>query len=203
MTEDICGATAKSTGEPCQRPAGWGTDSSEGRCKFHGGSTPSKDENPDVGAEEGNGNATTHNAHRKPEFLKSDIVDTRHEDTYTAAHEALCSRYERVHGREPDYALKKDLEEVALAYVKRDLIDVYARENAADGSPLVEEQVIGQDEQDRPVRVKQTNKLQSLWSDLRRETRLLLKDMGLYESPEKKQADAVENLATVLSETES
>jgi len=38
----ICGAKAKSTGKPCQRPAGWGTPNDTGRCKFHGGATPIK-----------------------------------------------------------------------------------------------------------------------------------------------------------------
>jgi len=38
----ICGARAKSkAGEPCRRPAGWGTDHlGTGRCKFHGGRSP-------------------------------------------------------------------------------------------------------------------------------------------------------------------
>lgn len=41
MTEKpICGATKKN-GEPCRRPAGWGTDHvGDGTCKLHGGSTP-------------------------------------------------------------------------------------------------------------------------------------------------------------------
>ncbi len=35
-----CGATARS-GEPCQKPAGWGTDHvGVGCCRFHGGATP-------------------------------------------------------------------------------------------------------------------------------------------------------------------
>ena len=33
---DICGATTRD-GSTCQRPAGWGTDRDEGRCKQHGG----------------------------------------------------------------------------------------------------------------------------------------------------------------------
>jgi len=33
---DICGAETRD-GSPCQRPAGWGTDSNGGRCKQHGG----------------------------------------------------------------------------------------------------------------------------------------------------------------------
>jgi hypothetical protein len=39
---DQCGAKARS-GKPCRRPAGWGTDHTGiGRCKLHGGSTPSQ-----------------------------------------------------------------------------------------------------------------------------------------------------------------
>jgi len=35
-----CGATAKSTGEPCKLPAGFGTDHlGEGKCKYHGGAS--------------------------------------------------------------------------------------------------------------------------------------------------------------------
>jgi len=44
---NICGATAKSTGEPCKLAAGYGTDHlGEGRCKYHGGcNTGPKPEN--------------------------------------------------------------------------------------------------------------------------------------------------------------
>lgn len=36
MTDpDICGSTDTNSGEPCQRPAGWGTDSDIGPCKQH------------------------------------------------------------------------------------------------------------------------------------------------------------------------
>jgi hypothetical protein len=39
---DVCGANTKSK-QPCQRPAGWGTNHvGEGRCKLHGGATPIK-----------------------------------------------------------------------------------------------------------------------------------------------------------------
>ncbi len=36
---DICGARNRA-GQPCQRPAGWGTESDVGRCKLHGGRSP-------------------------------------------------------------------------------------------------------------------------------------------------------------------
>ena len=36
-----CGARARQSGQPCKRPAGWGTDHpGSGRCKLHGGLTP-------------------------------------------------------------------------------------------------------------------------------------------------------------------
>lgn len=36
-----CGAKGKQSGQPCKRPAGWGTDHpGSGKCKLHGGSTP-------------------------------------------------------------------------------------------------------------------------------------------------------------------
>ncbi|MFW5987868.1 MAG: hypothetical protein ACOCQA_00345 [bacterium] len=46
MTEKnykICGAKTKGSGEPCQKPAGWGTDHvGVGKCKLHGGASPIK-----------------------------------------------------------------------------------------------------------------------------------------------------------------
>lgn len=192
----VCGAKTKGDGSPCQRSPSKGKD----RCHYHGGATPTKDENPNQGAPEGNSNAVQHGGYREPEFLKSDIVDTPLEDTFHATHEALCSRYERKHGW-IDAAIEKDLEEIALMYVKRDLIDIHARDNAAENSPLVESRVIDTTDDGRPVEIKDVNKLQGLWTDLRRESRLLLKDMGLYHDPESQKAGAIESsLSELLSE---
>lgn len=39
-TGPICGARTHGNGEPCRRPAGWGTDHpGRGRCKLHGGAS--------------------------------------------------------------------------------------------------------------------------------------------------------------------
>lgn len=51
--KNICGAKAKQTGQPCRRPAGWGTSHpGTGRCKLHGGCSP--------GGPKGNKKARTH-----------------------------------------------------------------------------------------------------------------------------------------------
>lgn len=34
-SEDKCGSTDTTTGEPCQRPAGWGRDTNRGHCQDH------------------------------------------------------------------------------------------------------------------------------------------------------------------------
>lgn len=50
---DTCPATNR-RGEPCGLSAGWGTDKTDGPCKYHGGAS--------TGAPEGNTNAVTHGA---------------------------------------------------------------------------------------------------------------------------------------------
>lgn len=55
MTDQYCGATKRDgSGEPCELPAGWGTEYDDGPCKYHGGAT-----RDDSGAPEGNDNAVT------------------------------------------------------------------------------------------------------------------------------------------------
>ena len=51
-----CEALARSSGDRCGRAA----IGEHGKCGYHGGKTPTKDENPDVGAGEQNTNARTH-----------------------------------------------------------------------------------------------------------------------------------------------
>lgn len=42
MTGLLCGAKRRAKSQPCARPAGWGTEHvGVGRCKLHGGCTPS------------------------------------------------------------------------------------------------------------------------------------------------------------------
>lgn len=52
----FCGAKGKQSGQPCKRPAGWGTlHPGTGRCKLHGGCSP--------GAPKQNKHARTHGAY--------------------------------------------------------------------------------------------------------------------------------------------
>lgn len=186
---DRCPATNRN-GERCGHPQGWGTDTTTGPCKFHGG---------EAGAPEKNQNAATHHLHSTPEYLLEDVSD-RHRDTYYALHEALCTRYERRHGIEPDYAARKRLSRVAVEMVKEDLADEYLRQQAHEGNPLIEEQE--ELTEAGPWQSEEVNKVLPILTQLKRETRLTLKDMGLLKDPDTQQADATRSLAQLLSEHE-
>jgi len=154
----------------------------------------------DNGAPEKNQNATTHGLYAVPEYLKEHF-SREQEDRYTAYFEALCSRYTRIHGREPDEFAKDRLSRVAIECVKERIADEYLAEKAHDGNLLVETEVIGYDDETKePQRIVQENKLLGELTALKRETRLTLKDMGLLKDPESQKAEAGLTLASVLSE---
>jgi hypothetical protein len=59
-------------GEPCGKPAGWGTDFGDGKCRHHRGTSP------DGSSHEGNTNAATHGAYSKSfvsDFLRDDEIE--------------------------------------------------------------------------------------------------------------------------------
>lgn len=152
------------------------------------------------GAAAGNQNAQKHGLYAVPEYLKEHFTEEQ-EDRYTAYFEALCSRYERLHGREPDEFAKDRLSRVAIECVKERIADEWLAEQADDtGNLLIETFIIGQDEDGRPISVEQENQILGELTALKRETRLTLKDMGLLHSPGDKQAEATRTLAEVLSD---
>ena len=69
---ETCGRTKRDgSGDPCTRPAGWGTDHpGEGACKFHGGN---------AGAPEGNQNGTTHCLNADPKKYFEDLPEDQQE----------------------------------------------------------------------------------------------------------------------------
>lgn len=184
---DRCPGTNRE-GEQCGHPEGWGTDNETGPCKFHGGASDNT----------GNQHARKHGLHSTPEYLLTDLSE-RHLDTYYATHEALCTRFEEVHNYEPDFAAKKRLSRLAVEIVKEDLVDEYLRDQA-DGHPLVETQEIFDEGTGMVHEIEVPNKLLSQMTQLKRETRLTMKDLGLLNDPETQQAAAQQNLFVKLAE---
>jgi len=151
-------------------------------------------------AEEGNQRATKHGLYAVPEYLKAHFSEAQ-QDRYTAYFEALCSRYERIHGREPDSFAKDRLSRVAIECVKERIADEWLSEKADEtGNLLIEEYIIDTDESGQPIKVESENQILKELTALKRETRLTLKDMGLLSDPDTKKAEAAESLAKVLSD---
>lgn len=162
-----------------------------GKCYHCGGQNYDEDH----GAPENNDNAQTHGLHTSAETFFEN-ADQHHLDTYYGVHEALCSRFERAHGREPMYHDKKELAQVALSMAKLDMADEYAAEHAVEADKPLTEQDTRMSESG-PWQKEVVSKIETLKTDIRRENRLLLKDKGIYASPEAKEAEAKEDLASL------
>jgi len=135
-------------------------------------------------AEEGNQRATKHGLYAVPEYLKAHFTESQ-EDRYVAYFEALCTRYEHRLGNEPDAFAKDRLSRVAIECVKERIADEWlAEQGEATGNLLIEQAIIGQDEEGRPISVEQSNGILGELTALKRETRLTLKDMGLLHDPD-------------------
>jgi len=149
------------------------------------------------GAPENNNNRQTHGLYVSEETFLANASES-HKDAYHAIHESLCSRYEAQHGSLPTH-VKKELSHVALDMVKLDMASEYQQEKAVDPEkPITEQQL--QDIAGDPMEVEAVSKVESLKTDIRRENRLLLKDMGIYNSPEQQQADATKTVVELLKE---
>lgn len=152
------------------------------------------------GAPEGNQNAQRHGLYSTPEYLKQHFSEQQ-EDRYIAYFEALCSRYERRLGKEPDAFAKDRLSRVAIECVKERIADEWLSEQAEEtGNLLVESHIIGVDDEGRPISVEQENQILSELAALRRETRMTLKDMGLLHDPDSQKASAERELGDVVKE---
>jgi hypothetical protein len=188
-----CGASTQD-GE-CELPAGGGTDHvNEGRCRYHGGATE------DAGPPENNDNASKHElyANRNKLYERLDGENQKEVDKIECD---LIERYERTHGREPDYAACKNIFRTAIDIVKQDLADDWLAEKAEEsGNPLMEKREM--ETGGRVIEYHVPNSVHEVTGRLQQETRLRLKQMGLFNDPETQQAESMEPIAQILSEQE-
>jgi hypothetical protein len=97
------------------------------------------------------------------------------------------------------YHDKKELAQVALSIAKLDMADEYAAESAVDPEkPLTENEKRMTEAGMWEKEV--VSKIETLKTDIRRENRLLLKDKGIYASPESQKAQAQEDLASLWAQ---
>lgn len=167
----------------------WATKQSDRtRCRNCGGeSTGPKTE--------GNQNAQKHGLYSTPEYLKEHFSEQQ-EDRYIAYFEALCSRYERRLGQEPDAFAKDRLSRVAIECVKERIADEWLAQKADETGNLLVEQFYNED----GIPQKRENQILKELTALKRETRLTLKDMGLLHDPESEKASATRELGDIARE---
>lgn len=104
---DRCPGTNRQ-GEPCGHPAGWGTDTQTGPCKFHGGAAENQ------GPPKENGNAVTHGAYADEKKLYAEAFSERERDLADRVFEDYYGRYVALHDAEPPLGFKMRLFNIAV-----------------------------------------------------------------------------------------
>ena len=151
----------------------------------------------DGSSHKNNDNAVSHGLYQSKETFLANAKD-HHKDTYYALHESLCSDYEAKFGDLPTH-IKKKLADIALDMVRVDMGDEYEAKNAADPeAPLTEMDT--QMSESGPWEKEVTSKVETIKTNINRETRLALKDIGLYNSPESQKADSMADIAQLWEE---
>lgn len=207
--EDRCPGTNRND-ERCGHPEGWGTDNDEGPCKFHGGATPTAEENPDVGRgeQDENQNATTHSLHARKvnavyQQVFSDAIQALVDDIY----QDYIDDYQERHG-EPRTGDQAELFRIAVSHGKH----VHSEEWAIDkpstvdsGNALVDEEHETKFVEGAGI-VNETSYKQTVvqkgQQSLSQDRRMWLKDLGLLDTnPESQKAEAAEKaLSEILSD---
>lgn len=178
---------ASSTGERCRGYA----KGPHGKCHSHGGSTPTKDENPDQGASENNGNAETHGLTSDGETWFERHRDEAEDDVRLMVagwmKEAPFS-YEN-HGNVQllvDAAINECQIRRGDRYIREEgmVLESFDR-IAKDGSRVVE---------------KKENPAFKSKSRLQRDTVRILEKLGILDDPESQNADSRHDVADALRE---
>lgn len=185
-------------GESCGHPAGWGTENESGPCKFHGGLTPTKDENPRQGRgeQDENQNATKHTLHaRKVNAVYQQVFDEATKALVDDIYEDYLEDYRERHGA-PRTGDKAELFRIAVSYGKHVHSEQWAVDKPSDvesGNAFVDRgettKPAGEGFTVTDVQYKQTV-VQKGQQSLSQDRRMWLKDLGLLDDPESQKADA-------------
>jgi hypothetical protein len=182
---ETCPATTKS-GDPCGQPAGWGTDSDAGPCKFHGGA--GGDVGDPGGAPEDNENAETHGL-----TADRDKWFDRHREEVSERVRALTASYVRDAPFGWDAQAKVDqVVEVAI-----DQTRLRHSNDVIDG--FLKTQVVGTRDDGSPIRQVEEHPGHLPRDRIKRTNLRVLKDLGILDDPDSAQADATKTIAEVLA----
>lgn len=192
------GGISKQTGEPCGRPAGWGTDFDDGKCKHHRGT------NDDGSSHEENTNAVSHGLYAKTNSFYQDVIDGDLQELCDEIFADYLEQYKQIHG-EPPMGHEARLFEISVNHIKIIHADNWAVDKPDDlqsGSPIVDREERKKGVADRvidEIRYKESVTV-ATQQKLRREDRAWLRDFGLLEDPESQKADAFGDLSSIIAD---
>lgn len=191
--EDCCNARVKNLPDDwpqdegyCANKAGFRTSHvGDGRCYLHGGSTPS-------GINQDNTHAETHGIHTKRQRYYRKASDAE-QAWMDAVVESLLD--DMPGGDDPSFA--------KLQMVRNIAIDMHKLRNAND---YVEEigvvhrdKTVGYTDDGKPIKEDQENAVNIAYDRLNRTLTRQMKELGILDDPDSKQAEAKNNIANELS----
>jgi len=174
----------------CNRTAGWGTDSDDGRCRTHGGSDDSgapegntNAEDNDGGAPENNTNAVTHALFVQSNKFYQQVIGDGLRELCDDIYDDYVEKFRELNG-EPVAGEKARLSEIAINHIKiihGDNWAVERPESLDTGNALVDEETrkkASQHEVHTEKRYTETPVVK-IQQRLRKEDRKWLKEYGL------------------------
>lgn len=182
--ENRCPGTNRN-GDPCGHPAGWGTDTDDGPCKFHGGAS--------TGAPEGNQNAQTHALFADHDGYYHNLDDDAQQWLFDFTH-VLLDRHRDAHGKEPDMFDREALKNIAIDFHRVAHANEWFAENG----------MVQQDIQDTPQSFSKTTKINVWASEIRQYNESIYRRMqkhGLLNDPESQKADAMSDVSQAYLES--
>lgn len=132
--DERCGARCRDGGFCTQWPV-----QGSSRCKMHGGLTPTKDENPNVGAPDGSTNAKSHGLYMKRDGYIERQSDEDQEWILELT-ESLIDMWRARHQGKPPKAIRSRLESIAIDMHRVSHANAYV---ADEGLTQIRQEVVG------------------------------------------------------------
>lgn len=190
-----CIVQAKSTDERCRGYA----KGAHGKCYNHGGSTPTKEENPDQGAPEDNTNAVTHAQHvERSRFYRKvmDNLDRRVcDDIYHDYVDAFREANDEPMAGDLDTMWQIAVEHIQISHGDNWLAD--RPDSLGSGNAMVDRET-RYAEGGKPYHKYKEAVTVSTKLKLRKEHRAWLKDNNLRNDPESQKADNIGDLSSII-----
>jgi len=186
VAETTCGDHGghKTSGEPCGRAEGWGTDFDSGKCKFHRGTSADGSSHDNIASNEKHG-------------LKADTKKwfDRHRDEVEDDVRVLVESYieDAPFGFENTAKVDK-LTELCIDQIRLREANEWLREE------FLKEETVSVTDDGRPIKKLVENPAHMPRDRIKRTNLKGLKELGILDDPESQKAEAQEDLASLWAQ---